>query len=440
MNADAMAAEGSWLYDPHYPAHWIRRPLHDLAEWVNGLAFRNIHFSAAGMPVIKIAEVKGGISDQTKFTENTYDDAVHVRSGDLLFAWSGQPETSIGAYRWHGDDGWLNQHIFRVTPALGIDDRFLLCLLKYLRPHFVAIAQNKQTTGLGHVTKRDLQRIRGAVPPLAEQEAIAHILSTLDDKIELNRRMDETLEAMTQTLFKSLFVDFDPVRQSKWFQGAACERVASLFPSRLVEGEGGLIPAGWSTGTLRDIAASPRRSTRPAEMAPAAPYIGLEHMPRRSIALTQWDTSATLKSNKWAFQEGEILFGKLRPYFHKVGLAPVDGVCSTDIVVIAPSDPAWSAFVLGLVSSSAFVSYADQGSTGTRMPRTSWALMARYPIAIPPIPVAKAFQGLVQPLLDRIILSIHETRSLVRLRDSLLPRLLSGTIRVRDAERVVEAA
>jgi type I restriction enzyme S subunit len=84
----------SWLYYPEFPDSWTRQPLYSLAKWVNGLAFQDIHFSPFGMPVIKIAEIKDGISEQTKFTQQTFDEAVRVRYGDMLFSWSGQPETS----------------------------------------------------------------------------------------------------------------------------------------------------------------------------------------------------------------------------------------------------------------------------------------------------------------------------------------------------------
>ena len=122
MAGDAAATETkSWLYQPEFPGHWKRRQLYSLAEWVNGLAFRDIQFSSTGKPVIKIAEIKSGISEQTKFTEQSFDESVCVRPGDLLFSWSGQPETSIDAFWWRGPEGWLNQHVFRVTPAEDVD-------------------------------------------------------------------------------------------------------------------------------------------------------------------------------------------------------------------------------------------------------------------------------------------------------------------------------
>ncbi len=264
--ADLTGTSGEWdktslggiidntLYRPTFPEHWKRCPLYSMAKWVNGLAFRNIAFSASGMPIIKIAEIKNGISNQTKFTQRVYDETVRIRNGDLLFSWSGQPETSIDAYWWRGSEGWLNQHVFKVTALNEILTEFLYYLLKYLRPNFVEIARNKQTTGLGHVTKRDLKNIAAAFPPLPEQRAIAHILGALDDKIELNRRMNETLEAIARALFKSWFVDFDPVRVKMEGRDTGLPpHIAALFPDRLVPSELGEIPAGWEVKELGEL-------------------------------------------------------------------------------------------------------------------------------------------------------------------------------------------
>jgi type I restriction enzyme S subunit len=249
-------------------------------------------------------------------------------------------------------------------------------------------------------------------------------------------------------------VDFDPVRakaegrdplpapqgEAARQAGGLPKSLADLFPDRLVDSELGEIPEGWKVGTLGDIAEHPRRSVRPTEIDAQTPYIALEHMPQRCIALAKWGYGDGLESNKFRFNRGEILFGKLRPYFHKVGVAPLDGVCSTDIVVIRPKAEPWFGFVLGHVSANEFVDYANAGSTGTKMPRTSWADMGRYEVVLPPEPVAEAFTGLVQPLIERIIAGIHESRTLAALRDALLPRLVSGKVRVKDAAKFVEEA
>lgn len=264
-------------------------------------------------------------------------------------------------------------------------------------------------------------------PSLSDQRRIAHILSTLDNKIELNRRMNGTLEEMARALFKSWFEDFEPVRaKTEGRDSGLPEHLADLFPNRLVKSELGEIPEGWTVGRLGDIADQVRRALRPAEIAPGTPYIGLEHMPRRSIALDTWGTADAVASGKSRFCEGEVLFGKLRPYFHKVGIASFDGVCSTDIVVLRAKQSEWAEFVLHLVSSDDFVAYTDARSAGTKMPRTSWSDMAQYRIARPTATVIERFAGIVGCLPARFALASHEARALVEIRNTLLRRLLDS--------------
>jgi type I restriction enzyme S subunit len=314
-----------------------------------------------------------------------------------------------------------------------VDPRFFYYALSQF--DFSRIAQG---TALPYLTITSLSALSLEVPALPEQRAIAHILGALDDKFELNRRMNETLEAIAQAIFKSWFVDFDPVRAKASGEApeSICRRLGltpdllALFPDRLVDSELGEIPEGWKIGTLGTVAEHQRRGIQPAEIAAATPYIALEHMPRRCIALSDWDMADGLESNKFQFRKGEILFGKLRPYFHKVGVAPVDGVCSTDIVVVTPKGDGWFGFVLGHVSSDAFVEHTNAGSTGTKMPRTSWNDMARFQIVIPFDAISDAFTSLVQPMVDRIVASIYEGRTLAGLRDALLPQLLSGELRL----------
>jgi type I restriction enzyme S subunit len=155
-------------------------------------------------------------------------------------------------------------------------------------------------------------------------------------------------------------------------------------------------------------------------------------MPKGCIALSQWVVAEGVGSHKFEFNRGEILFGKLRPYFHKVGVAPLDGVCSTDIVVVRPRQEDWFGFVLGHVSSDAFVEYTSAGSTGTKMPRTSWGDMARYPIVLPPDHIARTFTAQIQPPIARVLAAIHESRTLAGLRNTLLPGLTSGELRRKE--------
>ena len=286
-------------------------------------------------------------------------------------------------------------------------------------------------------SREDFYGLPVDVPPLPEQRAIAHVLGTLDDKIELNRRMNETLEEMARALFKSWFVNFDPVRakmEGRWQRGESLPGLPAdlydLFPNRLVPSDLGEIPEGWEVKALGDVAEQRRSGVSPENVSPDTAYIALEHMPKRRISLGEWGSAEGLASGKFRFERGDILFGKLRPYFHKVGIAPLDGVCSTDIVVISPKGSNWFGFVLGHVSSSAFVDYTDAASTGTKMPRTKWADMAQYKVVLPDPFVAKAFDSMIEPSITSILSSIHESHSLAAQRDALLPKLVSGEIQV----------
>lgn len=193
-----------YTIDPFKKEH--RYSLFSLANWKNGLAFKNINFSESGKPIIKIAELNNGISENTARTNGRYDSNVSITKGDLLFAWSGNPETSIDVYRYKLEDGWLNQHIFKVTPDNNlVDENYFYYLLKYLKPTFKKIASNKQTTGLGHVTLADLKLITVCLHSLVTQRKIASILSVLDNKIELNNQISENLEGQAKSLYEEHF-------------------------------------------------------------------------------------------------------------------------------------------------------------------------------------------------------------------------------------------
>ncbi|MEY2332931.1 restriction endonuclease subunit S [Acidithiobacillus ferrianus] len=373
---------------------------------------------------------------------------VEPEEGDVVFSY----ETRLGeaARVPHGLRCCLGRRMGLLRARGGlVDPRFLL--YAYLGPDFQDTLYSRTVHGstVDRIPLINMPHFPIVIPGnIQEQRRIAHILGTLDDRIENNRKTAKTLEAMAQAIFKSWFVDFDPVRakMAGESQESICKRlkltpeILDLFPDRLVDSELGEIPEGWRVGKLGDVAEHPRRSVQPNSIEPDRAYIALEHMPKRSIALFDWGIANGLESNKFEFKKGEILFGKLRPYFHKVGIAPLDGVCSTDIVVVAPRSADWFAFVLAHVSSNNLVEYANVGSTGTKMPRTSWTDMARYNIATPPKTVARVFSEMLLPSIDRIIVGIHESRTLAAIRDDLLPKLISGEIRVPDVQTMVHTA
>ncbi|MBW9088157.1 restriction endonuclease subunit S [Rhizobium wenxiniae] len=194
------------LGDDGLPEGWESKPLLDQANWVNGAAYKNMHFSDGpdALPVVKIAELKNGVTSSTKRTATALGERYRISDGELLFSWSGNPDTSIDAFVWIGGDAWLNQHIFAVRENGTRSRAALYVLLKALMPQFAELARNKQTTGLGHVTKEDMKRLEIAVAPgpveAAFEEVITPIFNLIVSKLFENRTLAATRELLLPKL------------------------------------------------------------------------------------------------------------------------------------------------------------------------------------------------------------------------------------------------
>jgi type I restriction enzyme, S subunit len=319
---------------------------------------------------------------------------------------------------------------------------------KYLRAFlsssaFIQQAEQMATGSvIRHFGPSHLRQMAIALPPLDEQLHIAEVFDVLDARISLLRETNATLEAIAQALFKSWFVDFDPVRAKS--QGLAPpgmdEATAALFPDGFEESALGLVPRGWRVGALGDVALTVKVQLQPSDLHSAINYVGLEHIPRKSLSLVSWETAEGLESAKAQFSEGDILFGKLRPYFHKVVVAPFDGVCSTDILVCQSKRRDYYGFTAMQLSSTALIDYADRLSNGAKMPRIGWRDIAAYPTVIPPAQVASEHTRVIEPLLQRMKANVFHAQTLATLRDTLLPRLISGQLRLPEAEAFAESA
>lgn len=162
-------------------------------------------------------------------------------------------------------------------------------------------------------------------------------------------------------------------------EGAALPpEISALFPDSFEESELGLVPRGWRVGTLGDIVQTSRRQIQSSELHSAQHYVGLEYIPRKSLSLIDWGNADGLESAKSAFSKGDILFGKLRPYFHKVVIAPFSGVCSTDILACQPIKPAFFGIAAMQLFSTSLIDYADRLSNGAKMPRVNWKDLAAF--------------------------------------------------------------
>lgn len=188
------------------PKGWGTESVYDQAIWVNGAAYKDMHFSSESdaLPVVKIAELKSGITKTTRFTNTDLGERYRILDGELLFSWSGNPDTSIDAFVWTAGPAWLNQHIFAVRPNGKRSQAFLYAMLKFLRSEFAEIARNKQTTGLGHVTQQDLIRLKVNAPSHEVGVAFDKIVGPLHARFTSNLFENQSLVATRDFLLPKL--------------------------------------------------------------------------------------------------------------------------------------------------------------------------------------------------------------------------------------------
>ena len=289
----------------------------------------------------------------------------------------------------------------------------------------------------------DIPRFQVSIPPLSKQRGIAHILGTLDDKIELNRRMNETLEAMAQALFKSWFVDFDPVRAKMEGRDTGLPQgIAELFPGRLVDSEIGEIPEGWVVAPLGElIDVNPKRRLRRGEVVP---YLSMANMPTRGHVPTSVDVRPF--GSGMRFANGDTLVARITPCLENGKTAYVDfllddevGWGSTEYIVLKPKPPLPDQFAYCLARSARFREFAIQNMSGTSgRQRVPAAAVEGLLMVAPPVRFAAEFGEVARSLFERASRAGRESGTLVALRETLLPKLISGEIRVSAAESVIE--
>ena len=391
-------------------------------------------------PYLGNSNVRWGTFDLVNLAEMRFEPHEEERygllSGDLIVCEGGEPGRCA---IWTGTNSprmKIQKALHRIRPKGNLNNYFLYYWFCYaakaglLEQHFTG-------TTIKHLTGKAIAALKIPLPPIEFQMALVDVLKTLDDCIALLRETNATLEAIVQALFKSWFVDFDPVHaRARGEQPAGLTpEVAALFPDSVEESALGKIPKGWDVGVLGDVAETSRKQIKPEQLSAETLYVGLEHIPRKQLGLDSWGTAGELASAKSAFERNDILFGKLRPYFHKVVIAPFEGVCSTDILVCKAKQTAYHHYVAMHLFSDELIAYADRLSNGAKMPRINWKDLAAYEVTIPPSEVAEQFYILIEPMIARMLANVEQAQTLANLRDTLLPRLISGQLRLPDTEQ-----
>ena len=294
-----------------------------------------------------------------------------------------------------------------------IDNIFLAYYLKLKRDMLISLGTG--TTFL-EVTKARLLEVEIPLPPLTTQRKIAALLSAYDGLIENNTRRIKILEDMAQTLYREWFVHF-------------------RFPGHenvpMVESPLGLIPQGWEVREFGDIVKNVKEKMKPGKHLDPLPYVPIDCIPRRSISLMEHKPSSEAKSSLIAFKQNDILFGAMRSYFHKVILAPFDGITRQTCFVLRSKNPANYPFDLFMAFQDSTVQYSSNRSTGSTIPYATWdRALAMMPIFRPPNLLIKRFSDVVVPMLDSIHALLKKNANLRQTRDLLLPKLMSGEVDV----------
>lgn len=372
--------------------------------------------SDTGVPFVTISNIDaadGSIDfSNTAHVPNSYFESLkperRPRPGDVLYSVVG----SFGIPSLVKDQKpfVFQRHVAILRPNDRIEPEYLYYSMKsrnfYHWADSVAIGAAQRTVTLGQLREKTI-----ALPPLPVQRRIAGVLSAYDKLIENNRKQIKLLEEAAQRLCKEWFVDL-------------------RFPGHETTPIHNGIPEGWERTTVGKICELIRDSSRPDDRNESTMYIGLEHMPKNSICLNMYGDVSSVTGSKLNFRKNDILFGKIRPYFHKVGFAQCNGVTSTDTLVMR-AKPNCFGLLLEIVSSDAYVAYATATSkTGTKMPRADWNAMSAYELLEPSARVLAQFDGFVKQITDEIMNLSDQIVAAREARDRLLPKLMSGEIEV----------
>ena len=257
-----------------------------------------------------------------------------------------------------------------------------------------------------NISQESLGNISVCLPPLAKQKRISRLLFALDDKIELNRRINDNLEQQAQAIFKSWFVDFEPF--------------------------GGEMPHNWHEGVLSDICSYGSGRISVSDLITGT-YVTTENMSANKGGFVRaTNLPTTPQTTKFSF--GDTLVSNIRPYFKKIVYCNFAGGCSADVLCFHPHKDNLSLFVYNTLYCDNFFDYMVAGSKGTKMPRGDKQQIMNYPITIPTDAILNDFAEIIGPINNKRLLVGEESHRLTFLRDTLLPKLMSGELSVEEAE------
>lgn len=360
-----------------------------------------------------------------------------MKVGDIIFSRVGSVDRRSLVRE--EENGWLfSGRCLRVRPDPDvIIPEFLSWFfgLSIFKEHIRAIAVGAT---MPSINTDILSNVQVILPPLPEQKAIAHILGALDDKIEINRRTNHTLEQMARALFKSWFVDFDPVNakaEGRVPFGMNAE-TASLFPSEFEETRLGSVPKGWSIDKVSAICSTQYGYTTSASDQPIGPKF-LRITDINKEPWIEWENVPFCEvqegnKTKYELRIGDILVSRMADP-GKAGIVEhdIDAVFASYLVRLKAKNLAWAYFLFYFLRSDFYLDYADGVMSGSVQLGMNAKVIVDADIVLPREEIVNSFLNKVQPLRNKIVSNLNESNTLASIRDALLPKLLSGELRVK---------
>ena len=356
------------------------------------------------------------------------------------------PGVVIGRYGTLGEVHYITEDYWPLNTALyvrdfkGNDQRFISYVLQTL--DFTAYSDKAAVPGLN---RNDLHTARVILPPPDEQRAIAHILGTLDDKIELNQRMSETLEAMARALFTSWFVHFDPVRAKAEGRDPGLSReIADLFPDSFEDSELGEIPEGWEVSTLADVCEKPQYGfTASASDEPIGPkFLRITDINKREwIEWEEVPFCAIDNALKWKFalKLGDVVIARIADPGHGALIEEAsDAIFASYLIRFRPRRPQMARYIQYWLRSETYWSLVRSHQSGTTRANLNAQILGTFPLVVPGTELLREFEALAGACRDKVVANVRESRALATLRDTLLPKLISGELQIAQAGRFLE--
>ena len=423
---------------------WSTAEIGSFAKLRSGYSFKSADRKGEGTPVIKISNVKAGriVVDGCGFVDEAVAACAkdwYTKPGDVLIAMTGYVgEVALVQL---GERYLINQRVgrFEFVSDSPVDGAFFFYVLQEpeFRQRIEGLARGSAQPNL---SSADAHKLKVPVPPLVVQQGIASTLASLDDRIALLRETNATLEAIAQALFKSWFVDFDPVRAKQ--QGLAPAGVddstAALFPDRFEESALGLVPKGWRGGTLDDLADLNSQSWSGRHHPERVRYLDLANVKDNEVAtVTEFAFDEAPSRARRVLRSGDTIVGTVRPgnrsfaFIHE----PVpDLTASTGFAVLSPTVVDNTAFVYLAATQDASIDHLSHIADGGAYPAVRPDVVSALACVVPSAEILRAFNAVACPLLVKVSANQRQAQTLATLRDTLLPRLISGQLRLPDAE------